>query len=92
MRASIRLVRYFSMITFTPLRVVKPSLPAVIGMVRASLPLIVTAIVCFLTSTLVTTDLPIAKSICRLAEPQTPPPAFTPWVAMFTVILVPAGQ
>ena len=40
--------RNFSMITFTPLRVVKPSLPAVIGIVRASLPLIVTVIVCLL--------------------------------------------
>ena len=34
----IRLVSNFSMITFTPERVVKPGLPVVIGMVRSSLP------------------------------------------------------
>ena len=80
------------MMTLMPLRVVKPLLPAVIGIVRASLPFIATVIVCFLTSILVTTDRPMAKSILRLAEPQMLAPALTPWVSMRTEILVPAGQ
>ena len=43
--------------TFTPDRVVNPSLPAVIGIVRASLPPMATVITCFVTSTWETTDL-----------------------------------
>jgi hypothetical protein len=67
-------------------------LPAVIGMVRASLPLIVTVIVCFATLTLLTTDLPMLNAIFRLAVPQVLLPALTPWVSILTVTLVPAGQ
>jgi len=54
-------VANFSMITVVPLRVSKPVLPPVTGMVLATAPLIPTVIWCAARSAFITTDWPTVK-------------------------------
>ncbi len=65
----IRFCRNFSMITFTPLRVVCPGLPVVIGVVLMSLPLMKVFIWWVCALTLLTTASPTWKEIVRDSWP-----------------------
>ena len=67
--ASIRFSANFSTISLVPLRVSKPGLPPVIGIVRASLPLTRTAIWSVCRLAFMTTELPILKSTWRSIWP-----------------------
>src|SRR4051794_35691517 len=80
------------MMTLIPLRVRKPFLPVVTGIVRITVPSRRTVIVCFATSTVLICAGPTSKVVLTVRRPHTPGEVSTPPIAAVTDTLVPLGQ
>src|SRR5689334_7180459 len=91
--ASIRREVSRLMMTLMPLRVAKPFLPVVTGIVRMTLPFFVTVSVCLLTSTVLMTADPIVKFfVDPVCLPHTPGASSTLPSDALTVTFVPVFQ